>query len=184
MCIRDRSWGTLHRSRLVHAGDVTDPTGDDTGPGTYTYPTDAVFQPGNFDITNFQVAADDENVIFRFTMAGPVENPWDGANGLSLQTFDIYVDQDGDGEGGVAFLPGRNLSLAEGSAWDYAITIEGWESKIFTPGDEGPTEIAGPGDFAVITDPGPVSYTHLDVYKRQGCGRYAWPSGRPAGCPE
>ncbi len=139
--------------------DVTDPTGDDTGPGTYTYPTDAVFQPGNFDITNFQVAADDENVIFRFTMAGPVDNPWDGANGLSLQTFDIYVDQDGDGEGGVAFLPGRNLSLAAGSAWDYAITVEGWESKIFTPGDEGPTEIAGPGDFAVITDPGQQKVT-------------------------
>ena len=139
--------------------DVTDPTGDDTGPGTYTYPTDAVFQPGNFDITNFQVAADDENVIFRFTMAGPVDNVWDGANGLSLQTFDIYVDQDGDGEGGVAFLPGRNLSLAEGSAWDYAITVEGWESKIFTPGDEGPTEIAGPGDFAVITDPGQQKVT-------------------------
>ena len=55
--------------------DVTDPTGDDTGPGTYTYPTDAVFQPGNFDITNFQVGADDENILFRFTMAGPVDNP-------------------------------------------------------------------------------------------------------------
>ena len=66
------------------------------------------------DITNFQVAADDENVIFRFTMAGPVDNVWDGANGLSLQTFDIYVDQDGDGA---------------------------------------------------------VSYTHLDVYKRQAPGR-------------
>ncbi|MBK7219669.1 MAG: glycoside hydrolase [Candidatus Promineofilum sp.] len=139
--------------------DVTDPTGDDTGPGTYTYPTDAVFQPGNFDITNFQVGADDENILFRFTMAGPVDNPWDGTNGLSLQTFDIYIDQDGDGAGGVAFLPGRNLSLAEGSAWDYAITVEGWESKIFTPGDEGPTEIAGPGDFAVITDPGQQKVT-------------------------
>ena len=139
--------------------DVTDPTGDDTGPGTYTYPTDAVFQPGNFDITNFQVGADDENILFRFTMAGPVDNPWDGTNGLSLQTFDIYIDQDGDGAGGVAFLPGRNLSLAEGSAWDYAITVEGWESKIFTPGDEGPTEVAGPGDFAVITDPGQQKVT-------------------------
>ena len=145
MCIRDR--------------DVTDPTGDDTGPGTYTYPTDAVFQPGNFDITNFQVGADDNNIVFRFTLAGPVDNPWDGMNGLSLQTFDIYIDQDGDGQGGVAFLPGRNLALAEGSAWDFAITAEGWESKIFAPGDEGATEIAGPGDFEVITDPGQQKVT-------------------------
>ena len=134
--------------------DVTDPTGDDTGPGTYTYPTDVVFQSGNFDITNFQVGADEDNIVFRFTMAGPVDNPWGGTNGLSLQTFDIYIDQDSDGAGGVAFLPGRNLALAEGSAWDYAITVEGWESKIFTPGDNAPTEIAGPGDFQVITDPG------------------------------
>lgn len=139
--------------------DVTDPTGDDTGPGTYTYPTDAVFKPGNFDITNFQVGTDDDNVVFRFTMAGPVDNPWDGTNGLSLQTFDIYVDKDGDGQGGVAFLPGRNLAAAEGSAWDYAITVEGWESKIFAPGEEGPTEIAGPADFQVVTDSGQQKVT-------------------------
>ena len=128
--------------------DVTDPTGDDTGPGSYTYPTDAVFQPGNFDITNFQVGADDENIVFRFTLAGPVDNPWDGTNGLSLQTFDIYIDQDGNGQGGVALLPGRNLALSEGSTWDFAITIEGWESKIFAPGEEGATA---------------VSYTHLTL---------------------
>jgi alpha-amylase/alpha-mannosidase (GH57 family) len=139
--------------------DVTDPTGDDHGPGAYTYPTDAVFKPGNFDITNFQVGTDDENVVFRFTMAGPVDNPWDGTNGLSLQTFDIYIDTDGGDAGGAAFLPGRNLAAAAGTAWDYAITIEGWESKIFTPGEEGPTEIAGPADFQVITDPGQQKIT-------------------------
>ena len=139
--------------------DVNDPNGDDTGPGTYTYPTDAVFAPGNFDIVNFQVGEDESNVVFRFTMAGPVDNPWGGGNGLSLQTFDIYIDADGDGQGGVALLPGRNLALAEGSAWDYAITVEGWESQIFTPGDEGPTEIAGPGDFMVVTDPGQQKVT-------------------------
>lgn len=141
--------------------DVADPTGDDHGPGAYTYPTDAVFKPGNFDIVNFQVGTDEQNVVFRFTMAGPVNNPWDGANGLSLQTFDIYIDTSGsdDDTGGTAFLPGRNLAAAAGTAWDYAITVEGWESKIFTPGDEGPTEIAGPADFQVITDPGQQKVT-------------------------
>lgn len=139
--------------------DVMDPPGDDHGPGDYTYPTDAVFKAGNFDIVNFQVGADDDNVVFRFTMAGPVDNPWDGANGLSLQTFDVYIDTDGDGAGGVAFLPGRNLAAAEGTAWDYAITVEGWESKIFTPGEQGPTEIAGPADFQVVTDPGQQKVT-------------------------
>ena len=138
--------------------DVADPPGDDHGPGTYSYPTDNVFKPGNFDITNFQVGTDDENIVFRFTMAGPVDNVWDGTNGVSLQTFDIYIDSI-EGEGGAAFLPGRNLAAAEGTAWDYAITVEGWESKIFTPGEEGPTEIAGPADFQVITDPGQQKVT-------------------------
>ena len=143
--------------------EVVDPAGDDTGPGTYSYPTDAVFKPGNFDITNFQVGTDEQNVVFRFTMRGPVDNPWDGPNGLSLQTFDIYIDTatggDGGDTGGAAFLPGRIRPAAQGTAWDYAITVEGWESKIFTPGEEGPTEIAGPADFQVVTDPGQQKVT-------------------------
>ena len=139
--------------------DVNDPVGDDTGPGTYTYPTDNVYKPGNFDITNFQVGFDEQNVVFRFTVLGPVDNAWDSPNGVSLQTFDIYIDQDGGDSGGKAFLPGRNLAAAEGFGWEYAITVEGWESKIFTPGDEGPSEIAGPADFQVITDAGQQKIT-------------------------
>ena len=46
--------------------DVTDPRAMTPVPGTYTYPTDAVFKPGNFDITNFQVGTDDDNVVFPF----------------------------------------------------------------------------------------------------------------------
>lgn len=134
--------------------DVVDPTGDDHGPGDYTYPKDIVFKPGNFDIANFQVGEDADNVIFRFSMLGPVDNAWNSPNGLSLQTFDIYIDQDGADTGGKAFLPGRNLAAAEGNGWEYAITVEGWEPKIFVPGDAGPKEVAGPADFQVITDAG------------------------------
>ena len=39
------------------AGSVKleDPSGDDDGPGTYKYPTDAVYTPGSFDMTEFEV---------------------------------------------------------------------------------------------------------------------------------
>ncbi len=134
--------------------DVADPELDDHGPGTYTYPQDTVFKSGNFDITNFQVGYDDNNVVFRFVMRGPVDNPWDGPNGLSLQTFDIYIDQDGDGEGGDALLPGRNLTMVDGTGWDYAIHVEGWTSAIYTPGEEGPQSIAESSEFQVTADPG------------------------------
>ena len=115
--------------------------------------------PGSYDILNFQVGSDAENVIFKFTMAGPVENSWGSPNGLSVQTFDIYIDTDGDGEGGVALLPGRNLALEEGSAWDFAITVEGWEAGVFVPGDGGPERIAAASDLLIVADPGQQKVT-------------------------
>lgn len=134
--------------------DIQDPEKDDYGPGSYTYAKDAVFTAGSFDVLNFQVAVDETNVIFKFTMRGPVENVWGSPNGLSIQTLDIYIDQDGDQQGGVAMLPGRNLALQEEFAWDYAITVEGWEPGIYTPGDQGPQKIATASQFIIQPDPG------------------------------
>jgi len=134
--------------------DITDPEGDDYGPGSYTYPSDVVFQAGSYDILNFQVGSDAENIVFKFTMNGPVENPWGSPNGLSIQTFDIYIDTDGDGQGGMNFLPGRNLALQDGFAWDYAITVEGWEPGIYIPGDTAPERIATSSDFQILADSG------------------------------
>lgn len=134
--------------------DVADPEGDDYGPGAYTYPTDAVFNAGNFDVTNFQVGYDENNVVFRFAVRGPVDNVWDSPNGLSLQTFDVYIDSDGAAAGDAALLPGRNLAFAEDYRWDYAITVEGWTPGVYVPGAEGPQRIAEASEFVVLTDPG------------------------------
>jgi alpha-amylase/alpha-mannosidase (GH57 family) len=134
--------------------EIKDPEKDDYGPGTYIYPSDAVFVTGCFDIIDFQVGSDEQNIVFKFTMRGPVENPWGSPNGLSVQTYDIYIDQNGDGKGGVNFLPGRNLALQDGFTWDYAITVEGWEPGIYTPGDAGPQKIATSSDFQILADPG------------------------------
>jgi alpha-amylase/alpha-mannosidase (GH57 family) len=134
--------------------DISDPEGDDYGPGSYTYPSDVVFQTGSYDILNFQVGSDAENIVFKFTMNGPVENPWGSPNGLSIQTFDIYIDTDGNGQGGVNFLPGRNLALQDGFTWDYAITVEGWEPGIYIPGVTAPERIATSSDFQILADSG------------------------------
>jgi hypothetical protein len=138
---------------------VVDPVDDDHGPGDYTYPLDGVFSSGSFDILTFQVSYDDENIIFKFTMDGPVNNVWDSPNGLSIQTFDVYLDTDGDGAGGSAMLPGRNLALRGGLAWDYAITAEGWTSGVFVPGEEGPQQVAEASEFSVLADPGQQKVT-------------------------
>jgi len=132
--------------------EIADPEGDDSGPGTYTYALDGVFASGAYDLTSFSVGYDEEDIVFKFTVAGPVENVWGSPNGLSIQTFDIYIDQDGGENGARLMLPGRNAALATGFGWDYAIWIEGWYPGIYVPGDEGPEQVDV--QWLISVDPG------------------------------
>jgi alpha-amylase/alpha-mannosidase (GH57 family) len=133
--------------------DLLDPQNDDHGPGTYTYPQDSIFASGNFDILAFQAGSTEKEIVFKFYLRGPIENVWDSPNGLSLQTLDVYIDTDGNGEGGEAMLPGRNLAFEDGMRWDYAIMAEGWTPGIYIPTAEGPQQIASSEEFKVLVDP-------------------------------
>jgi hypothetical protein len=130
---------------------IEDPSGDDHGPGTYTYPTDAVFLPGVFDLLRFEVAEAADSLVFTFAFRGPLENPWKSGVGLSLPTIDVYIDEDGKvGTGAGALLEGRNAVLADGRGWERAIWIEGWNRKVFAPGADGrPSELSGEPRIAV-----------------------------------
>ena len=134
--------------------EVKDPEGDDHGPGTYTYPTDAVFSEQNYDIDTFIVATDAKNVIFTFTFYGAVPNPWGSGINLSLQTMDVYIDKDpGKGTGNRLLLPGRNAALAEGNGWEFTVWAEGWNSGIYAPdaatGDPKQLNVS----YKIIVDP-------------------------------
>ena len=138
--------------------EITDPEGDDHGPGSYTYATDAVHQPGAYDMTSFSVGYDEENIVFKFTVAGPVENVWGSPNGLSVQTFDVYVDQDGPANGSRLMLPGRNVAFSADYAWDFAVWIEGWTPGVYVVGDDGlPTQ--ADAELVIIADPGQSKVT-------------------------
>ncbi len=137
--------------------EVTDPSNDDHGPGSYTYATDAVFQPGVFDATAFNVSYDDENIVFRFSLRGPLQNPWGSPNGVSVQTFDVYIDKDGPASGERLLLPGRNAALSKDYAWDYVIWVEGWTPAVYVPSAEGPKKIDAP--LTIIADPGQSKVT-------------------------
>ncbi|MCB2202874.1 glycoside hydrolase [bacterium] len=113
--------------------EIQDPEGDDNGPGTYEYPTDVVFEESVFDLKSFNVSKDPENLILTFEMVGPVDNPWDSPNLLSVQTMDVYIDADpGEGSGARLLLPGRNAALEQGYGWETAIWIEGWTPQVVT----------------------------------------------------
>jgi hypothetical protein len=137
--------------------EVADPEGDDSGPGSYTYPTDGVFAAGAFDLTTFSVGYDEENIVFKTTVAGPVDNVWGSPNGLSVQTLDIYIDHDGPAAGARKLLPGRNAALTADYGWDFAIWVEGWYPGIYVPGAEGPEKLDA--QWTVLVDPGQSKIT-------------------------
>ncbi|MGB5567345.1 MAG: glucodextranase DOMON-like domain-containing protein [Acidimicrobiia bacterium] len=120
--------------------ELTDPEGDDHGPGSYSYPTDPLFVAGSYDLTGFSVGESEDDLVFTFDLAAPVRNPWDSPNGLSIQTFDVYVDTDPNTNNGARrFLPGRNASWESGSGWDRALTVEGWYPALYVADPDGTT---------------------------------------------
>jgi len=107
---------------------LSDPTGDDKGPGTYTYPTDAVYKPGSFDITEFEVVPGANQTEFRISVRTRIEDPWDspawGGNGFSVQVAFIHIDTDHKKGSGVQDgLPGTNVRFSEDEAWDRVIIV-------------------------------------------------------------
>ena len=130
--------------------EVADPTGDDHGPGTYVYPSDSVFTAGSYDLTNASFGTEGGDLVITLETLATIANAWGSPNGLSIQTFDVYIDQDpGGGTGARRFIDGRNAALQEGSGWEYGITVEGWYPAIYAAAPDGTTEETTP-TFRVI----------------------------------
>lgn len=99
--------------------EKADAKGDDNGAGTYTYPTDRVFSPMAFDLTNFQIADAGANYNFIFTIATEFKNEWKNPGGWDVQMFDVYLNL---GTGKFKHtVSGRHLKIAEG--WDVAMVV-------------------------------------------------------------
>lgn len=134
-----------------------DPAGDDYGPGAYVYPGNAVFTPGVFDMRRFQVFREGNDVVFKVSLEGAIDNVWNSPIGLSVQTIDIYVDTDRQpGSGKTEALGGRRVRFAPESAWERAIWIEGWNQRIFTADGSEPE---GASRLRVTTDAAERSVT-------------------------
>ena len=104
--------------------DVTDPSGDDNGPGTYQYPTSGDFQPGAFDLTRFQVLSDGTTAYLRATLRNldPTFGQTDGA-----QLLDVYVHVPGAASTSTAAaFPSRNYAIAPSGAWSQRVEVQGF----------------------------------------------------------
>ncbi|HEV7654365.1 MAG TPA: glucodextranase DOMON-like domain-containing protein [Mycobacteriales bacterium] len=108
--------------------DVTDPDGDDNGPGTYAYPTAADFHAGAFDLQRFQVIVDGDNVLLRAKVRDL--SPTFGSP-VGAQLLDVYVHTPDGATSTAAAFASRNYTIAPASAWSRRIEIEGFADPVF-----------------------------------------------------
>ncbi len=109
--------------------DVIDPDGDDTGPGTYAYPTSADFHAGAFDIQRFQVIVTADSVLMRVQTRDL--SPTFGSP-LGAQLVDVFMrTPDGAPTSTAPPFPSRNYSIADASAWSRRIEVQGFASPVF-----------------------------------------------------
>jgi len=85
-----------------------------------------VFGSRAYDLLEFAVAEDENNLIFRFTFAGKLNNDWGAPNGMGIHTLDVYVDATA---GGHASCWASQRRAAGRQRLDFVLWAEGW-----TPG--------------------------------------------------
>ena len=105
--------------------DVTDPDGDDNGPGNYAYPTAADFHAGAWDMQRFQVLDDGTNIIFRVLnrdQSATFGSP------LGAQLIDLYVHDPAAATTSTAPSNAtRNFQIAP--AWSTLIQVQGFGQR-------------------------------------------------------
>jgi carbohydrate-binding DOMON domain-containing protein len=111
--------------------DVTDPTGDDNGPGNYAYPTAPDFHAGAFDLTDFQVYDTGSTVTFRVQTRDL--SPTFGSP-LGAQLVDVYVHEPGAAPTSTAAsFPSRNYTIAAADAWSRLLEVQGFGQRFIDP---------------------------------------------------
>jgi carbohydrate-binding DOMON domain-containing protein len=107
--------------------NVTDPTGDDNGPGNYAYPISDNFHAGAFDLQEFQVFDDGTNVIFRVKIRDLT--PTFGSP-LGAQLVDVYVhDPAAVSTSTSAANASRNFQVAPAFAWSRLLQVQGFGQR-------------------------------------------------------
>jgi glucoamylase len=110
-----------------------DGVGDDTGPGTYQYPTSPDFVAGSFDITRFQVLSDGTYAYLRVTLQTlvPTFGALDGA-----QLLDVYVHVPGATTTSTqAAFTTRNYTIAPSGAWSQRVEVQGFAAPVWVNPD-------------------------------------------------
>ncbi len=112
---------------------IADSSGDDHGPGDYTYPTNGVFEDGVFDLRSFEVTRTDSSVQFTFAVE-TLNNGFGSDRGFSPHMFVLWL-RDPTADGGTTTEVG-DIALAADfdSAWHYRLEISGFTKSAVDAG--------------------------------------------------
>ncbi|MEM7678289.1 MAG: glucodextranase DOMON-like domain-containing protein, partial [Myxococcota bacterium] len=112
--------------------DLADDRNDDKGPGSYVYPSEQNYRPGQFDLRRFQIRQDGTNLIFAVELDSSLRKPdiarFSDAveirleNGVYVQNIDICIDNI-KGQGEVRSIPGRRVRFKRSEGWDVCVVI-------------------------------------------------------------
>jgi carbohydrate-binding DOMON domain-containing protein len=111
--------------------DVTDPSGDDHGPGNYAYPTSDNFHAGAFDILEFRVIESPDGATTTFKLKVRDLSPTFGSP-LGAQLVDVYVHDPAAAAANTstaASFPQRNYAIASGAAWSRLVEVQGFGQR-------------------------------------------------------
>jgi glucoamylase len=108
---------------------VTDPSGDDNGPGTYQYPTASDFQTGAFDLLGMQVSQTATDVYIQVKIRN-LASTFGSAFGAQL--LDVYVHNPAATKTSTAAAyPQMNYGIAPGGAWSERIEAQGFAPVVW-----------------------------------------------------
>lgn len=118
--------------KTVTLRSITDPVGDDHGPGTYKYPTNDAFTNGSLDLTGFELLRYEEGnttkyIGFRFSFRSLGENYLNTTYGWSVQAIQVYVTAVSGGVGRMDTF-GLNAVIRPVDAWQFAVIAEPYDT--------------------------------------------------------
>lgn len=146
----------------VLAGDIEDPTGDDTGPaGTYRYPTDPGFATHPADIERVRAWTAGGALRIELTMRD-ISTAWNPPNGFDHVAFTIFL-QLPERSAGTNVMPLQHGTLPDAMHWQYRLRAHGWSNALFSfvgadATDEG-TPVAPGATIDVDPVAGTVTFT-------------------------
>jgi glucoamylase len=108
---------------------VTDPTGDDNGPGTYQYPTAPDFQAGAFDLTGLSINQTSSDVYLTVTIRNLAST---FGNAFGAQLLDVYVHNPAANSTSTAPAYSLlNYTIAPADAWSERLEAQGFVAPIW-----------------------------------------------------